>query len=196
MHSYCKLHMYFMSFVQVSALVLITWPIVQLSFWSFLPSLALLMMTSATGVALGLLVSAFARTEVTALSLVPVLLIPQLMFSGYLKLFRNMADDSILQTFMAAITPMRWCFEGLLFFEFEHNDSFRESVAGRAILIDGGPHPIEEIYGFRPWSGEGSDWFSSVVELSGNSFVLVCFITIFAFLTYLRLYRTGQSSNS
>ena len=185
-----------LSFVQVSALVLITWPIVQLSFWSFLPSLALLMMTSATGVALGLLVSAFARTEVTALSLVPVLLIPQLMFSGYLKLFRNMADDSILQTFMAAITPMRWCFEGLLFFEFEHNDSFRESVAGRAILIDGGPHPIEEIYGFRPWSGEGSDWFSSVVELSGNSFVLVCFITIFAFLTYLRLYRTGQSSNS
>jgi ABC-type multidrug transport system ATPase subunit len=47
-----------------------------------LPQLSAMLVTAAVGVALGLLVSALVRTSEMATSLVPLLLIPQLLFSG------------------------------------------------------------------------------------------------------------------
>lgn len=47
-----------------------------------IPQLSVMLLTAAVGVAVGLLVSALVRTEEMATSLVPLILIPQLLFSG------------------------------------------------------------------------------------------------------------------
>lgn len=163
------------SIVQISTLALLTWPLVGLGAQSFILGLPMLIMTAASGICLGFLVSAIASTEVMALSVIPVILIPQLMFSGYLKLYSVMSD-SALQAFVAALTPMRWCFQAMLFFEFEFHESFEDGEL------------IEKVYGFEPW---GETWMA---EFLGDGLTLALFCALFGFMTAAQLSRTGTSS--
>jgi ABC-type multidrug transport system ATPase subunit len=169
------------SALQISVLTVLTWILVRLEFESLVLSLPLLLLTAMAGVSLGFLVSAVASTEVAALSVIPLILLPQLMFSGYLKLYRVMSDDSMLQAIVAALTPMRWCFQGLLFFEFEFDEDASKGPLDAHEII-------ERTYGFEPFE----DW---PVEFCSDAAVLLAFTGVFAILTYVRLARMGQSSN-
>lgn len=97
--------------------------------------------TGCVGIALGLLVSALAGSVRVAHAVVPLALIPQLVFSGVVP-FREMnpaiywpsggdRDDAPL---LADVMASRWCFEGLSVVLADHND-YRSGPAavGRAI---------------------------------------------------------------
>src|SRR2546429_3273870 len=72
-----------------------------------LPQLAVILLTAMVGIALGLLVSAMVRTSEMATSLVPLILIPQILFSGLVGVPQNTAK--VIGTLM----PATWAFDGL-----------------------------------------------------------------------------------
>lgn len=98
-----------------------------------------LLATAGVGVSLGLAVSAWARTEVTAISVIPILLLPQLMLAGFIKLYMNMPD--MLQ-FGSALIPVRWAFQGLIGVEY---DAWEDSLVGSASALS---FHIQDVVGF------------------------------------------------
>lgn len=72
-----------------------------------LPQLAVILLTAMVGIALGLLVSAMVSTSEMATSLVPLILIPQILFSGLVGVPQNTAK--VIGTLM----PATWAFDGL-----------------------------------------------------------------------------------
>jgi ABC-type multidrug transport system ATPase subunit/pSer/pThr/pTyr-binding forkhead associated (FHA) protein len=72
-----------------------------------IPQLAIILLTAMVGIALGLLVSAMVRTSEMATSLVPLILIPQILFSGLVGVPQNTAK--VIGTLM----PATWAFDGL-----------------------------------------------------------------------------------
>ncbi len=73
----------------------------------FVPQLAIILFTAMAGIALGLLVSAIVRTSEMATSLVPLILIPQILFSGLVGVPQSTAK--VIGTLM----PATWAFDGL-----------------------------------------------------------------------------------
>ncbi len=76
---------------------------------AYLGLTGLLILTSWTTVALGLVVSTIARSVDQATSLIPLLLIPQLLFGGALVAFARM--DSVIRG-LADLMASRWAFAG------------------------------------------------------------------------------------
>jgi len=74
--------------------------------WS-IPQLIIVMFTAMVGIALGLLVSAMVKTSEMATSLVPLILIPQILFSGLVGVPQGTAK--VIGTLM----PATWAFDGL-----------------------------------------------------------------------------------
>jgi ABC-type multidrug transport system ATPase subunit/pSer/pThr/pTyr-binding forkhead associated (FHA) protein len=72
-----------------------------------LPQLGLMALTGVVGVALGLLVSAVVKTSEMATSLVPLLLIPQILFSGLVGVPQGVAK------YVGAAMPATWAFDGM-----------------------------------------------------------------------------------
>lgn len=66
------------------------------------------------GTAAGLLVSALAKTSETAVSLIPLVLLPMVIFGGILQPLDEMQT---LARSVAGVMPSRWAFEGLLTLE-------------------------------------------------------------------------------
>jgi ABC-type multidrug transport system ATPase subunit len=145
----------------------LAWGVVALSSQSLLPGLAMLFVTGVCGVSLGLLVSSLAPTEVTAISVVPLLLLPQLMLTGYLKAY---GDLSLLQESVANLIPLRWAFGGLAAVEYHAADV--ESF----LYSDG--------LGFPDLGSHG------VVDAS----LLAAFSAFFAGAALVRLYTLSSSS--
>lgn len=85
----------------------------------FLVQWGILILTSACGISMGMLLSSLAYTEVTAISLVPLLLLPQLMLGGFIKLYGHLKASS-WQAHFADITPIRWAFESLAIIEYDY----------------------------------------------------------------------------
>jgi len=77
-------------------------------------SFFLLLLTALVGVAMGLLISALARTSEVAISVVPVILLPMVILGGML---RRLGEMSGPMTALAHLAPSRWAFEGLLILE-------------------------------------------------------------------------------
>ena len=102
--------------VQTFVLASLIWVMVDVQGETFFLSWLVLLATAALGIAVGLLVSALAKTEVFALSMVPILLLPQLMFAGYLQLY-DLLDKG--QAFLADLMPLRWSFELLAWLEYD-----------------------------------------------------------------------------
>ena len=73
--------------------------------YSGLPHLLVMILTGTIGVALGLLVSAIVRSSQTATSLVPLLLIPQILFSGLVGVPKGIAKVA------GATMPVTWSFD-------------------------------------------------------------------------------------
>lgn len=114
-----------MTALQTFILVGLSWPLLDVQGDLFLNVWGVLLCTAAAGVAVGMLISAAASTEVTAISLVPILLLPQLMFSGFLLRF---ADMSEVQQAVTNLVPLRWSFETIA--RIEHDASFSEIGSG------------------------------------------------------------------
>lgn len=76
-------------------------------------------LATTTAVAIGLLISSLGNSARAALALVPVCLIPQILLGG---LFRPLAGNSHIYTFLANLNPQRWAFNIAL-----KNSQFAES---------------------------------------------------------------------
>src|SRR5438477_1376030 len=72
-----------------------------------LPQFAIIIVTAMVGIALGLFVSALVRTSEMATSLVPLILIPQILFSGLVGVPQG--ASKVIGTLM----PATWAFDGL-----------------------------------------------------------------------------------
>ena len=70
-----------------------------------LPQMLIVILTGIVGIALGLLVSAMVRTSEMATSLVPLLLIPQIIFGGLVGVPKGAAK------YVGAIMPATWAFD-------------------------------------------------------------------------------------
>ncbi|MFT4976332.1 MAG: ABC-type multidrug transport system ATPase subunit/pSer/pThr [Myxococcota bacterium] len=145
----------------------LAWGLVSLSLLSLLPGLVVLFVTGVCGVSLGLLVSSLAPTEVTAISVVPLLLLPQLMLAGYLKAY---GDLSVLQEVAANFIPLRWAFGGLAALEYHAAD-------------------VESFF-YADGLGFPDFGIPAVVDVS----VLVMFSVTFAGVALVRLYTLSTSS--
>jgi ABC-type multidrug transport system ATPase subunit len=72
-----------------------------------IPQLAVMLITAMVGIALGLFVSAVVKTSEMATSLVPLILIPQILFSGLVGVPTGTARV------IGALMPATWAFDGL-----------------------------------------------------------------------------------
>jgi ABC-type multidrug transport system ATPase subunit/pSer/pThr/pTyr-binding forkhead associated (FHA) protein len=72
-----------------------------------IPQLVIILLTAMVGIALGLLVSAMVKTSEMATSLVPLILIPQILFSGLVGVPQNTARV------IGVLMPATWAFDGL-----------------------------------------------------------------------------------
>ncbi len=79
-----------------------------------LPALGICVLLALVGLGVGLLLSAFSRSSEVAISMVPTLLLPMIMFGGALV---PLADMSQAARAVAQAMPTRWAFEGLVLLE-------------------------------------------------------------------------------
>ncbi len=78
------------------------------------PMLGILWLAALIGVAVGLLISAMARTPEIAISLVPLMLLPMIILGGMLEPTHEMNS---LMRLLSGVMPSRWAFEGVLLVE-------------------------------------------------------------------------------
>ena len=112
--------------IQTLIIALLIWPMINMTA-SLVLGWFILLLTASCGISLGLLVSASARTEVSAISIVPLLLLPQLMLGGFIKLYGQLQEQGLQDNF-ADLMPIRWSFEALSILEYEHLYSINEHV--------------------------------------------------------------------
>jgi len=127
---------------QALILLLLSWPLLDVDSGNFLATYAVLLCTAAAGVSVGLFVSAASKNEVMAISWVPILLLPQLMFSGFLLRYLTMSSG---QQSITQFVPLRWSFEAIARLEFNavHNTNgaqiLTESIGFPAAGSQAGP---------------------------------------------------------
>ncbi len=119
--------------VQTLLITTILWSTVNFSA-SFLAFWGVLQLIAGCGISLGLLVSASSKTEVTAISMIPILLLPQLMLGGFIKLYGYLITDG-LQGVVADIMPIRWAFEALSVLEYNALQAQNEHVRDLSDVI-------------------------------------------------------------
>ena len=81
-----------------------------------LPCLGIVVLLSLVGLGCGLVLSAFSSSSEVAISLVPTILLPMIMFGGA---FVPLAEMSPPVRAVAQVMPTRWAFEGLVLLESE-----------------------------------------------------------------------------
>lgn len=134
--------------LQALVLVGLCWsPILPLESHFFV-AYATVFLTVCCGVAVGMAISSAVRTEVTAISSLPLLLLPQLMLAGYLQVYREMSDA--LQALSHAM-PVRWAFEALAEVEY-----------GSGVVLE---HNLREAIGFHDAKGTGHVWLAGMMAL-------------------------------
>lgn len=169
----------FLAFLQTLVMLIIVWPTV-LGLDDGIPSFVqggfLLFFTAMAGIGLGLLVSSLSPTEVTAIAVIPILLLPQLMLAGYLSIYEDMA---VLLQAASFFIPLRWAFQGLTRLQYWAADQ------------DYGPY---EVFGFGYVTDgvpSAADLHLDLIPIGG---ILLMFSILFISLTWLRLLTTRTSS--
>src|SRR5947209_9271881 len=74
---------------------------------SAIPQIAIVLITAMVGIALGLFISAIVKTSEMATSLVPLILIPQILFSGLVGVPQGLSKA------VGTLMPATWAFDGL-----------------------------------------------------------------------------------
>ena len=72
-----------------------------------IPQIAIVLITGMVGIALGLFISAIVKTSEMATSMVPLILIPQILFSGLVGVPQNTARA------ISTVIPATWAFDGI-----------------------------------------------------------------------------------
>jgi len=72
-----------------------------------IPQVTIVLITAGVGIALGLLISAIVKTSEMATSMVPLILIPQILFSGLVGVPQNTARV------ISTVIPATWAFDGV-----------------------------------------------------------------------------------
>src|SRR2546421_3992422 len=72
-----------------------------------IPQVAIVLITAMVGIALGLFISAIVKTSEMATSMVPLILIPQILFSGLVGVPQNTARV------ISTVVPATWAFDGI-----------------------------------------------------------------------------------
>src|SRR3989440_10657679 len=72
-----------------------------------IPQVAIVLITAMVGIALGLFISAIVKTSEMATSMVPLILIPQILFSGLVGVPQNTARV------ISTVIPATWAFDGI-----------------------------------------------------------------------------------
>ena len=103
--------------VQMGIIMSFVWLFVRPSSDLLMPFIVTIL-TSSVGIAVGLFISASSRSEVSAISTVPIVLIPQLLLGGYIKIYGRLQLDT-LQHWAADCMPIRWSFEALTTLEYD-----------------------------------------------------------------------------
>jgi len=85
--------------------------------------LLLLLLTSVSALSMGLFISSFVNTNESAMAMMPIILIPQVIFGGLISKFGNM--NEFIQI-LAGLMVSRWSFEAILNLEF--NPSFIQVI--------------------------------------------------------------------
>ena len=116
--------------------------------WAAWPLLfGTLLIGALVGTGQGLILSAGSRSELMAVSLVPLTLLPQLLLSGFLPFFQHMPER--LQTVSAAV-PLRWIFESAV----------RSQASGLDAAQEVQDAFVSSIYGADGGAAELVDWLS------------------------------------
>jgi ABC transport system ATP-binding/permease protein len=119
-------YQFILAAAQTFIIAALIWPMIHLttSFWW---GWFILLLTASCGITLGLLVSAISRTEVTAISVIPLLLLPQLMLGGFIKLYGLLVAQGLQDNF-SDLMPIRWAFEALAVLEYQQLHVINENV--------------------------------------------------------------------
>ena len=99
-----------LSFIQVVVLVLIVNSFVPLTL-DIIEAILIIFITSLSGLAIGLLVSTISKTSALALTIVPIVLLPMIMFAGGMLPIKDLSISSYT---ISSIMPTRWTFEELV----------------------------------------------------------------------------------
>lgn len=95
-------------------------------------------LTSVVGIALGLLISAIAKTEVSAIVITPIVLIPFILFGGLMVKY-NKEENSAVVTAIMNITPSSWGYQALVNVEtigHVHNTDLNALEAFRPFMVE------------------------------------------------------------
>ncbi|MCK9248941.1 MAG: FHA domain-containing protein [Solirubrobacteraceae bacterium] len=170
--------------VQATVLVVIVLAVRQLhgGIEQYLGLWLLLVGVGWAGVALGLLVSSLSTSENQATSLIPLVLVPQLIFGGAIRPFGQLPDP---MQWIAAIVPARWGFAG----------------AGGTIDADGRLGAVPAVVdpntgvqrpseGFASLQRFGEDFFSLAWPVS--MLIMGAFVIGFGFITHRALTRRSR----
>lgn len=99
----------------------------------------MLLLTSLVGLAIGLSVSALARTSEVAIALLPLILLPMVILAGVLQPLHKM---NALGAGLAQVMPSRWAFEGLLLLETEDRPSWTPPSPPALLSAGEGKRPV------------------------------------------------------
>ena len=112
-------YQFLLASIQTFLIAAIIWPAVELHSNFFL-GWGILTLIAACGISLGLFVSASSKTEVTAISTIPLLLLPQLMLGGFIKRYGELLlQHNGIQNNIADLMPIRWAFEAIINLEYQ-----------------------------------------------------------------------------
>lgn len=103
--------LFLLSAIQCLLLLVICYPVLRLS-GHFVTQWALLLLTSCCGLALGLFLSTIVNSSASAASILPLVLLPQIIFGGYLVPTPK-TDNPIVKA-TSYLTMTRWSFASLL----------------------------------------------------------------------------------
>jgi ABC transport system ATP-binding/permease protein len=112
--------------IQTLFLTVIVWFMLELTA-SLILGWGILLCVSLCGVSLGLMISAYSKTEIAAISIVPLILLPQLLFGGFIKLYGSLVTNGF-QSNLADLMPLRWAFEALALLEYNSLQQVNEHV--------------------------------------------------------------------
>ena len=128
-------YQFILASIQTFLIAAIIWPTVELTSNFFL-GWGILTLIAACGISLGLLVSASSKTEVTAISTIPLLLLPQLMLGGFIKRYGELLlPHNGIQNNIADIMPIRWAFEAIINLEYQSLLAMNENVRSVDYII-------------------------------------------------------------
>ena len=136
----------------------------------------ILWLVSLTSACLGLLISSLAASSTVALTAVPLVIIPQLLFGGLLRPLSDIPVDATWTRLAAMLNIQRWGFQSSL-----HVDGMSERIALQqgAISDFSGPYWEMNIVTFQETTL--ADFFFSAQDLLSGPLSPLLFLTLFSF---------------